>query len=606
MPVTKKQKSIKKNLNKPTFWVFIALFAIIGAVWLYRSFAATPDATAPAVAIARAEGNSQYWIATSDGKVYGQGVSTFSQPGPRQPSRQIAHPIVAMAARPDSKGYWLLGKDCKVYGYGNAPFEGDGALQSGDECRAIVSTTDGGGYWIITKLGRITAYGYAKNVSEGIDRDKAGNNNATTGIIKAGLPGEGIVSAARSGNGNGLLLLDAQGTIYTYGDITQYRDDKKIDANGKTTTDLNWENSGNSKFDYAGGARASALSITRSEGFIVTGQGGKIYTYRNANKQSPGSNPNRGGSENVNPKAKIVGIAYTADYAGYWQLAEDGAIYTYGNAVNSGRIKAPTHDCGKFVYRATASQCPKPSTSSTSSGNTKTGSTPASSTGGANQGNSASSAAASQLTTEVINNCYTQTLRVGSKGDCVQVLLIALKFKNPRRVPPLGQINDYKNKTFTEQAKGYVTAYQNSVKISADGVVGAETWRNLRGQSTGGSGNNLTPASTPPTGISECDGLVAFYMVVEARRNIYSWAARTSAMNKNKDITTSLLNGVRTELDRAKTAGIEVLPAEGLGPLPSTLSGKPYYCRQNYNKAGIVDAISAASKKLDEVYGIIY
>ena len=618
MPVTKKQKSIKKNLNKSTFWVFIALFAIIGAVWLYRSFASVAPPDSPAVAIVRAGSNTPmgYYIVTKSGQIFakegapglGRALNQYDKNG--NPSLQ--DPIVSASAKPYSKGVYLLSEGCKVYSYASDPdavtrpeFAGQPSIPAGDKCAAIVTTVTNpeaisepnkptqqpytvNGYWIITKQGRFYSYGHAKNLPFSEQK------NLSDGYLKRGVD---VVAASRSGEGNGLLVLYKDGVVKAIGDMVRWSAANK--QNSIKTPDPIFE-------------RATGIAINRREGYVITGYGGRILTGPEINltydvngnvveaSSNPiaGSNPNRGATQNTNPNANIVGVAYAgANFDAYYQLAEDGRTFGFGTGLGtsqapkigglvdgSGKGIAPTYQCPNKVYKATASQCPKPSTSSTSSGNTKTGSTPASSTGGANQGNSASSAAASQLTTEVINNCYTQTLRVGSKGDCVQVLLIALRFRLPgnNKLAKFYDLDDYKNKNFSNQTKGFVTAFQSNAKITSDGIVGPVTWGKLK--------NPTAPSRTAPTTDPKCNNSIALYNAVYGRYNVQLWKANDRKITAAQET----LKDANDQLYQARVAGIQTY-----GPIAGDQSGRAYACiGAQYPR--INQAISNANRKITQ------
>ncbi len=135
-----------------------------------------------------------YWIATSDGNVFGIGVAT------RGAHRVKAGepPIVGIAASP-SGGYWLASADGRVYAFG-APRRGDfGGWPVGSPIVGIAASPDGG-YWLAHADGSINAFG-----------------TRTRGQVKGYVnPKEPIVGIAATGTG-GYWLASADGHVYGLG-----------------------------------------------------------------------------------------------------------------------------------------------------------------------------------------------------------------------------------------------------------------------------------------------------------------------------------------------------------------------------------------------------
>lgn len=68
---------------------------------------------------------------------------------------------------------------------------------------------------------------------------------------------------------------------------------------------------------------------------------------------------------------------------------------------------------------------------------------------------------------------YFLTIKEGSTGDTVVSIQEMLK--------QLGFYFGSINGTFDEKTKAAVIKFQNYLKITADGIVGAQTWRDLSG-----------------------------------------------------------------------------------------------------------------------------
>ena len=301
------------NISKIREYVilFMIIFVIFGLAVIIRSFASSRiKVNAPAVAVARAaENNNAYWIATSDGGVFSFGGARFFG---SMGDKRLDQPITSMAARPQKDGYWLLGGDCGVFSFGNSRYHGKFDQNAQNFCKAIISTPSGNGYWLISRYGNIFKYGDAENYSTKINESISKTNTGGYGIIP-NLPDDGIVSAARSGDGQGLILLDSNGKVYAYGDMP---------------------NRGNAKINKAAGRKATSITTTRSSGYIITANDGSVFAFNTTN---------RGGANKIGQLAgPIVDLAFTEGYDGYWELGKDGKIYNYGTAINSGSVIAPS------------------------------------------------------------------------------------------------------------------------------------------------------------------------------------------------------------------------------------------------------------------------
>jgi N-acetylglucosamine-6-sulfatase len=323
---------VAKKVSRKRFLLIslVVLFIGFGAFVIIRSFASGRiTVNSSAVAIVRANNNDNaYWIATSDGGVFSFGGAKFygSMGG-----KQLDQPIVSMTARPQRDGYWLLGGDCGVFSFGSSKFYGRYEQKAQNFCKAIISTPSGNGYWLISRYGHIFKYGDASNYSGKIDESMNKINTGGYGTIP-NLPEGGITSAARSGDGSGLILLDSNGKTYNYGDMP---------------------NNGSAKINSAAGRRATSIATTRSNGYIITSNDGSVYTFETLN---------RGGAVKQGQlNGPIVGIAFTDDYGGYWQLGKDGKVYPFGNAIYSGDLKAPSELGPAPIQTPITSPSPTPS-----------------------------------------------------------------------------------------------------------------------------------------------------------------------------------------------------------------------------------------------------
>ena len=71
-------------------------------------------------------------------------------------------PIVGMEATPDGHGYWLVGSDGGVFSFGDASFYGStGALHLNAPIVGMAPTPDGHGYWLVASDGGVFSFGDA-------------------------------------------------------------------------------------------------------------------------------------------------------------------------------------------------------------------------------------------------------------------------------------------------------------------------------------------------------------------------------------------------------------------------------------------------------------
>lgn len=329
MPAKKSKKNsfLKRRFNRPGLLVFTLVFGAIGVAALVRSFAASTGritVNRPAVAIKNAGGNNKYWIVTDEGGVFTFGGAAFKG---SLAGKTIAQPITAMQGTGDSQGYWLLGGDGGVFAFGNAGFFGSSPGAAKGTWVSIIRTPTDKGYWLISKYGQIKKFGDAQAYSAGIDAHIKANNTVTGGKLP-GLPTDGIVGAARSDSGKGLVLLASNGSVYAYGDM-KYRGNAKLSSTQK----------------------ASAIINGGSSTYTITTRDGSIYNF--------GSTYRGGANQLGHINGPIIALAATPGVAGYWQLGSDGGVYGYGDAKFVGNVEAPVYKtCWNNTKVLSTQSCP--------------------------------------------------------------------------------------------------------------------------------------------------------------------------------------------------------------------------------------------------------
>ncbi|HEV2361007.1 MAG TPA: SpoIID/LytB domain-containing protein [Acidimicrobiales bacterium] len=155
--------------------------------------------TAPLVSVTAAPHG--YWIAGSDGAVYGApGYGSMA-------GRHLNKPIVGIASTPDGKGYWLVATDGGIFTFGDAKFHGStGNIRLNKPIVGMATTLDGKGYWLVASDGGIFTFGDAKF-------------HGSTGNIHLNKP---IVGMAPAKDGAGYWLVASDGGMFTFGTATFY------------------------------------------------------------------------------------------------------------------------------------------------------------------------------------------------------------------------------------------------------------------------------------------------------------------------------------------------------------------------------------------------
>ena len=308
--INKKKKTtlnykFKEN-KKRTFLglVLILIIAFAGVKILFLSSAATVSTYSgyPPVGIA-ASGNSNdgYWVAAKDGGVFSQGTAVFRGSMGGQP---LSAPIVGIAANPLRTGYYLVGADGAVYAF-NAPYHGGvnnagsgggTALIPGNRIVGMAVDPANGGYDLVDNQGHIYGFGGAPYFDV---------------ISYASSANEQIASISFSPSGNGFYALTKDGRVLSYGDVA-------------------------GQGGYLSGLVGSPVSISGqpgTNGFVITTSSGCAYAYNGGQYY--------GGMCGVALNGPIVGITSTSDGKGYWMVASDGGVFTFGDAQFQGAIAVP-------------------------------------------------------------------------------------------------------------------------------------------------------------------------------------------------------------------------------------------------------------------------
>ena len=150
----------------------------------------------------------------------------------------------------------------------------------------MAATADGSGYWLVASDGGIFSFGDA-------------NFYGSTGAVHLNKP---IVGIAATPDGKGYWLVASDGGIFSFGDANFYGS-----TGGMSSTSRSWAwPSPPRPRLLAGGLRRWHLRLRRRQLLRV-------------DRRHPLNKP-------------IVGMASTPDGEGYWMVASDGGIFSFGDA----------------------------------------------------------------------------------------------------------------------------------------------------------------------------------------------------------------------------------------------------------------------------------
>jgi ribosomal protein L24E len=231
------------------------------------------------------EAGSGYWLAASDGGIFGFGdAAFFGSTG----AIHLNQPIVGMAPTPDSQGYWLVASDGGIFAFGDATFYGStGAIHLNKPIVGMTVTPDGKGYWLVASDGGIFAFGDA--VFHG-----------STGAIHLNQP---IVAMTTTPSGKGYWLVASDGGIFAFGDAVFHGSTGAIHLNqpivGMATTPT-------------------------GQGYWLVASDGGIFVFGNA--------VFHGSTGAIHLNQPIVSASASVTGNGYYLVAADGGIFNFGDA----------------------------------------------------------------------------------------------------------------------------------------------------------------------------------------------------------------------------------------------------------------------------------
>jgi hypothetical protein len=246
----------------------------------YGSSAASP--VIQTVTVAPAAGNG-YWLAGSDGGVFGYGAPFFGSAG----ATRLNQPIVGVTGWRSGQGYWLVARDGGVFSYGGAAFEGSlPSVVSVSDIVGMAVDPATGGYWLVGSDGGVFAF---------------------HAPFLGSVPGYGahvgnIVGMAPVRDGKGYYLVGADGNVYPFGSATFH----------------------GSMGGTALGAPIAGLAVDPATGgYWLVGADGGVFAF---------DAPFAGSAAGVPHDGPIVGMASDSSGGGYWLAGANGGVYAFGDA----------------------------------------------------------------------------------------------------------------------------------------------------------------------------------------------------------------------------------------------------------------------------------
>ncbi|MEP6658300.1 MAG: superoxide dismutase family protein [Acidimicrobiales bacterium] len=310
-----------------------------------------------------------YWMVATDGGVFTEGAAPFlgSEGG-----RRLNGPVVGMAATSSGAGYWLAASDGGVFPHGDASFEGSmggtklnspvvGMAAEPAHARAVLADSTGARVGVVTfaqKGDGVHVHVNAKGITPGFHGfhiHDVGTCTAPAFTSAGGHYNPGSLAHGAHAGDNPVLLARGDGIVdetfvtnnYTvtqllgadvaavihantdnYANIpATYRYD--ADNNGPDAADPAGPDPGTTGKTGDAGARricgpVRATGGSSKAGYWLVASDGGVFTFGDAGFF--------GSASGLKLSRPVVGIAPTPTGDGYWLVGSDGGVFNYGDA----------------------------------------------------------------------------------------------------------------------------------------------------------------------------------------------------------------------------------------------------------------------------------
>jgi hypothetical protein len=217
--------------------------------------------------------------------------------------------VTSIAAAPNG-GFWVQVDESSVGTDAGKTLAIDGApvFENVPAQGSIASISTRNGYWVVAPKGQIFARGDASELCGGSLRNCSGFPSSVNNYNM-------IVAAAADPNGKGLWALGADGKVWTAGNVVSYGD---VQNDPSTPT---------------------GIAVTPyGRGYYIVMSDGGVFSFGDAvfhgstGGKKPGGRKITGIALNLVAVRDSTGTRLETTVNGYWLVAEDGGVFSFGSA----------------------------------------------------------------------------------------------------------------------------------------------------------------------------------------------------------------------------------------------------------------------------------
>jgi hypothetical protein len=224
--------------------------------------------------------------------------------------KRLGGPIVSLAATPAGHGYWMVGADGGVFAFGDAPFLGAPVGQLRSPAVHLEPTPSGKGYWVLSAGGEVAPFGDAAFLGQTFPLP----------LVAVGL--------ASTPTARGYWIATADAKVLPFGDAVLHTltGGPGTDAISSAAAGATRGGAGSGGAGTTTASTAPTVAIAASpdgKGYWLLARDGGVFSY---GVPFHGSVPDR------QPYAKAVELRATDSGAGYYVAGRDGAVFAFGDA----------------------------------------------------------------------------------------------------------------------------------------------------------------------------------------------------------------------------------------------------------------------------------
>ncbi|MCB0993353.1 MAG: hypothetical protein KDB16_20420, partial [Acidimicrobiales bacterium] len=217
---------------------------------------------------------------------------------------------VGGGAEATGTGYRMLGADGMVYSFGSATDLGSPAavFGPGERAVAMAATPSGEGYSILSDTNTVYRFGDAPTLG--------GSSSVEL------MPGERLTTIAISPSGDGTWIFSSHGRVLTFGDAGHFGDLLALDLQGEII---------------------GSVVTPSGLGYYLIGSDGGVFAFGDASFHGSIQGivndlvgPGLPATEWL--ACPVVGLVPTSDGDGYWLVACDGGVFSFGSAPYRGSV----------------------------------------------------------------------------------------------------------------------------------------------------------------------------------------------------------------------------------------------------------------------------